>query len=75
MLEHPWLKMPRNDNFKMEAQEYEKMMEEIKKKEEAEKIKRELEVILREGNMDPEVLSKKIRSENMSELAESNFEK
>lgn len=25
--------------------------------------------------MDPETLSKKIRSENMSELAESNFEK
>lgn len=75
MLEHPWLKMPRNDNFKMEAQEYEKMMEEIKKREEADKIKRELEVILREGNMDPEELSKKIRSENMSELAESNFEK
>ena len=75
MLDHPWLKMPRNENFKMQDQEYEKMMEQIKKKEEAEKIKRELEVILREGNMDPELLSKKIRSENMSELAESNFEK
>lgn len=75
MLEHPWLKMERNDSFKMQDQQYEKMMEEIKQREEAEKIKRELEVILREGNMDPEILSKKIRSENMSELAESNYEK
>ena len=75
MLDHPWLKMPRNDNFKIEDEEYETMMEEIKEREEAEKRRRELEIILREGNMDPEILSKKIRSENMSELAESNFEK
>jgi len=75
MLEHPWLKMARNDECKIEDEAYEKMMEEIKKKEETEKRRRELEVVLREGNMDPEILSKKIRSENMSELAESNFEK
>lgn len=75
MLEHPWLKMKRNDNFKLSDEEYEKMMIDIKNKEEAEKKKKELEIILREGSMDPETLSKKIRSENMSELAESNFEK
>lgn len=74
-LEHPWLKMPRNDNFKMGEEEYQKMMEEIKEREETEKKKRELEVILREGSMDAETLSRKIRSENMSELAESDFEK
>lgn len=75
MLEHPWLKMPRNDRFRLDDEEYEKMMEVIKQKEETEKKKKELEIILREGSMDPETLSKKIRSENMSELAESNFEK
>jgi hypothetical protein len=74
-LDHPWLKMPRNDNFKMEEEKYQKMMEEIKEREETEKKKRELEIILREGSMDPETLSRKIRSENMSELAESDFEK
>lgn len=75
MLEHPWLKMKRNDHFKMDPEEYTVMMEEIKQKEEAEKRKKELEIILREGSMDPETLSKKIRSENMSELGESDFEK
>ena len=75
MLEHPWLKMNRNDNYRLTDEAYEKMMEEIKEREELEKRKRELEIILREGNMDPEILSKRIRSENMSELAESNFEK
>lgn len=75
MLEHSWLKMARNDESKIQDEDYEKMMEKIKKKEESEKIKRELEVILREGKMDPDILSKKIRSVNMSELAESNFEK
>ena len=75
MLEHPWLKMPRNDHIRLGDEEYEKMMEVIKKNEETEKKKKELEVILREGSMDPETLSKKIRSENMSELAESHFEK
>ena len=75
MLEHPWLKMPRNDHFRLGDEEYEKMMEVIKKNEETVKMKKELEVILREGSMDPETLSKKIRSENMSELAESLFEK
>lgn len=75
MLEHPWLKMPRNDDFKLSDSEYEKMMIVIKEKEEIEKKKKELEIILREGSMDPETLSKKIRSENMSELAESLPEK
>ena len=75
MLDHPWLKMARNDDYRMHDEEYEKMMTQIKTKEENEKKKRELEILLREGNMDPETLSKKIRSENMSELAESNFEK
>jgi serine/threonine protein kinase len=75
MLEHPWLKMERNDEYKMETEEYETVMEQIKSKEETEKKKRELEIILREGSMDPETLSRKIRSENMSELAESNYEK
>jgi serine/threonine-protein kinase SRPK3 len=75
MLDHPWLKMARNDNYRLSDEAYEKMMEEIKEREELEKRKRELEIILREGNMDPEILSKRIRSENMSELAESNFEK
>jgi hypothetical protein len=75
MLDHPWLKMMRNDNYRLNDEAYEKMMEEIKEREELEKRKRELEIILREGNMDPEILSKRIRSENMSELAESNFEK
>lgn len=75
MLDHPWLKMQRNDTYRMEEEKYSKMMEEIKQREETEKKKKELEVILREGSMDPDTLSKKIRSENMSELAESNFEK
>lgn len=75
MLDHPWLKMQRNDNYRLSDEAYESMMEEIKEREELEKRKRELEIILREGNIDPEILSKRIRSENMSELAESNFEK
>ena len=75
MLEHPWLKMQRNDDYKMSDEEYEKMMIDIKNKEDAERKKKELEIILREGSMDPETLSRRIRSENMSELAESNFEK
>jgi serine/threonine-protein kinase SRPK3 len=58
MLDHPWLKMPRNDNYKLSDEEYEKLMIEIKNKEETEKKKKELEIILREGSMDPETLSK-----------------
>lgn len=37
ILEHPWLKMPRNDDYRMGDEEYEQMMSVIKNKEEAEK--------------------------------------
>ena len=37
MLEHPWLKMPKNDDYRMNDGEYEEMMAKIKNKEEAEK--------------------------------------
>lgn len=39
MLEHPWLKMPRNDDYKMGDDEYEKMMTKIKIREGIEKEK------------------------------------
>lgn len=37
MLDHPWLTMPRNDNYKLSEEEYETLMIEIKNKEETEK--------------------------------------
>lgn len=37
MLDHPWLKMKRNDDYRMNDEEYEEMMTKIKNKEEAEK--------------------------------------
>jgi uncharacterized protein YecE (DUF72 family) len=37
MLDHPWLKRQRNDDYRMEDEEYAQMMEVIKKKEDAEK--------------------------------------
>lgn len=75
LLDHPWLKMAKNYDFKLGEEEYETMMYEIKQKEEAEKRKKELAIILREGTLPPEVMHKMINSENNSSLAEDEFEK
>ena len=37
MLDHPWLSMPRNDNYKLSEEEYDALMIESKNKEETEK--------------------------------------
>lgn len=74
LLDHPWLKMTKNYNYKMSDDDYEAMMIEIKQKEENERRKKELELILRDGILSPEDLHRKLNSENNSELAEEDFE-
>jgi serine/threonine protein kinase len=74
LLDHEWFKMGRNYDFKLGEEEYETMIADIKKKEDAEKRKKELEIILNEGSFPPEIMAKKINSVNNSELAEDDFE-
>ena len=38
MLDHPWLKMPANYDYKMNDEEYEKMMNEVKDREQKKKL-------------------------------------
>lgn len=74
LLDHPWLRMAKNYDYKLSDEEYEEMMIKIKQKEENEKRKKELELILNCGPMSPEELHQKLNSDNNSELVEDDFE-
>jgi serine/threonine-protein kinase SRPK3 len=81
LLEHPFIKnleiFDSNldpSSSKLSMKEYEEMIIKIKKKEEVEKRKKELEIILNNGPMPPEIMHKLINSDNDSELVEDAFE-
>ena len=74
LLEHPWLKMEKNYDYKIPVDEFEVMLANIRQKEEAEKRKKELEIILKEGSLPPEEMAKRLNSENNSQLVEDDFE-
>lgn len=74
LLSHEWFTMGKNYDTKYTDEEYEVMITEIKNKEEAEKRRKELEIILREGAMSPEEMAKRLNSDNNSELVDDDFE-
>jgi hypothetical protein len=66
--------MESNYEFKLNLEEYEEMITEIKKKEEVEKRKKELQIILKEGSLPPEIMHKRLNSDHGSELMDDDFE-